>query len=679
MLSKNKGVRGVVLVEILMYTAILGITGAFMGGIFNNVQKFQVKENASKEVRQQLDIVSQTIQRYTRDASSIDIATSTSATTLTLRMQTSAVDPTIIYLANGIIYLKRGSSNAQPLTNNKVYVDKLNFTKVATEYAHDAVQIDLGISYASSTNATAAFTKSLVSIAAKVNAATFDSNLTPGTNSNYDLGIATYKWRNGYFSGNVFVDGNIGIGTTIPGYKFHTYNTAATNNYIEMQSTNSGGASVLQAESDTGWGQMTAYGSAVASTRFGLNKAGMVAMVGSGNVVAYGNNANYPVVFVENALEKMRITGGNLGIGTTTPITKLDLRTSAIGEGIHITADGTTNQSPLFAFYNNSIRTGLLAYILNASHYVDGTAVGDILMGIEPATGDLKFATSDTIRMSVKANGNIGIGTTAPVYGKLEITSTPSNVGGIALYRGTGTTARTWINSDDTWLLQRGVTDTLGLVIKADGSIGMGTTTPTSTLVVNGDIKLLRTGDSSGSTFMRMVVDDVRTTFDGRDTDGYMNYYFNSNASTKVFIEGSTGYVGIGNTDPSYMLTMEASGGGYYNQDTNTWADASSIRWKENVRPLDGALGIINKLQGVRYDWKDSKKEDIGFIAEEVGKILPELVDWDKDNPGYATGFSYGRLTAILTEAVKEQQKQIVNLESRIKALEDLSGQEKLK
>ena len=91
---------------------------------------------------------------------------------------------------------------------------------------------------------------------------------------------------------------------------------------------------------------------------------------------------------------------------------------------------------------------------------------------------------------------------------------------------------------------------------------------------------------------------------------------------------------------------------------------ASSIRWKRNISEIDKVLEKVLSLRGVYYDWdkEHGGGHDIGMIAEEVGKIVPEIVSWDQDAPGYATGMDYGHLTPVLVEAIKEQQKQIETL-----------------
>jgi endosialidase-like protein len=91
----------------------------------------------------------------------------------------------------------------------------------------------------------------------------------------------------------------------------------------------------------------------------------------------------------------------------------------------------------------------------------------------------------------------------------------------------------------------------------------------------------------------------------------------------------------------------------------------SSRRFKENIKPLKGALDKVMKLKGVSYTWKKDGRKDIGLIAEEVGKVIPEIVRYE-DNGVDARSVDYPHLTAMLVEAVKTQQKQINELKQAL-------------
>jgi len=95
----------------------------------------------------------------------------------------------------------------------------------------------------------------------------------------------------------------------------------------------------------------------------------------------------------------------------------------------------------------------------------------------------------------------------------------------------------------------------------------------------------------------------------------------------------------------------------------------SDLRLKKDIKPLKSALSTLGKLQGKSYRWKDNNEPDIGLIAQELEKVIPELVK--TDNKGYKS-IVYQKLTAVLIEAVKEQQQEINNLSDRIAMLEGI-------
>jgi hypothetical protein len=92
--------------------------------------------------------------------------------------------------------------------------------------------------------------------------------------------------------------------------------------------------------------------------------------------------------------------------------------------------------------------------------------------------------------------------------------------------------------------------------------------------------------------------------------------------------------------------------------------ETSSKRFKENVQNITNPLETVKQLQGVTYNWIESGKGDIGFIAEEMEKVIPVLVEKSED--GVVQGMNYGKLTALLVEVVKAQQVQIDELKGRI-------------
>jgi hypothetical protein len=117
---------------------------------------------------------------------------------------------------------------------------------------------------------------------------------------------------------------------------------------------------------------------------------------------------------------------------------------------------------------------------------------------------------------------------------------------------------------------------------------------------------------------------------------------------------------------------MYCEGDGLIN---GSWAAVSDARFKQNVEELDGALDRVLALRGVTFDWRRddfperhfSARRGLGFIAQEVEEIYPELVITGPD--GYKS-VEYAKVGPILVEAIKAQQKVIEDLTRRLERLE---------
>ena len=90
--------------------------------------------------------------------------------------------------------------------------------------------------------------------------------------------------------------------------------------------------------------------------------------------------------------------------------------------------------------------------------------------------------------------------------------------------------------------------------------------------------------------------------------------------------------------------------------------ETSSRSLKRNIRSMSDALPRLLRLQGVTFEWDETHggRSDLGFIAEDAAEVFPELVRWE--GGAQAAGLNYTHLTAVLVEALKEQQAQIDRL-----------------
>jgi hypothetical protein len=134
------------------------------------------------------------------------------------------------------------------------------------------------------------------------------------------------------------------------------------------------------------------------------------------------------------------------------------------------------------------------------------------------------------------------------------------------------------------------------------------------------------------------------------------------------YVDNSTGNIGIANNNPGdYKLYVN---GALYASSYS----GSDKRWKKNIKPIKKAQSLVNQLQGVRFDWKKDEFKDknfdsgrqVGLIAQDVEKVLPEIVRTDTE--GYKA-VAYDKLTAVLIEAFKEQQNEINELRTEINNL----------
>jgi hypothetical protein len=109
---------------------------------------------------------------------------------------------------------------------------------------------------------------------------------------------------------------------------------------------------------------------------------------------------------------------------------------------------------------------------------------------------------------------------------------------------------------------------------------------------------------------------------------------------------------------------------------TGTWTHNASVtatqfietsdkRLKRNIKPLRRAAEMLCRLVGVSYIRRDTKEHEIGFIAQDVQEIFPELVS----EQGEYLGVNYSRVVAILVEGFKEQQERIKDLELQVESL----------
>ncbi len=214
------------------------------------------------------------------------------------------------------------------------------------------------------------------------------------------------------------------------------------------------------------------------------------------------------------------------------------------------------------------------------------------------------------------------------------------------------------------------------------GAVGVGTNSPTSTLTV---------GNSTGSVSGEITINPANASGEGGqitiiksinnstynwtidqvgDATNPRFRLFPGNTETNGIIIKENGFVGIGSASPTTKL--------YVNGDitANSIAGTSDVRFKTNIRSVSSALDKIKQLRGVYFNWNQKAfpekdfgaQDELGFIAQEVEKVVPEIVTKDKTKDQYRS-VKYDKLVALLVEAIKEQQKQIDVLNEKVNKL----------
>jgi hypothetical protein len=146
------------------------------------------------------------------------------------------------------------------------------------------------------------------------------------------------------------------------------------------------------------------------------------------------------------------------------------------------------------------------------------------------------------------------------------------------------------------------------------------------------------------------------------------------NYGGQFIAEGTSGIGVYGEAEGVNGMGVVGVGGKYdfyANGPGVNYGASSSVRWKRNIRPIDQSLDKIIQLQGIYFDWdaEHGGGHDVGMIAEEVGQVLPEIVQYE-ENGIDATGMDYSKLTPLLVEAVKELKAENESLKKRLDAVE---------
>jgi hypothetical protein len=319
--------------------------------------------------------------------------------------------------------------------------------------------------------------------------------------------------------------------------------------------------------------------------------------------------------------------------GTLSGTTLKSSVTSSSLTGVGTITSGTWNGSVLTAAYGGtgltSLGAGIATFLATPTSANLKTAVSD-----GTGSGALVFANTPTlVTPIIGAATGTSLSLTGNIIGAAATFSSTINVAGASTLTGNTTVGGT--------LGVTGLTTLSSLVVPTITG-GSSTTQPLTYKTTSGV-------GAAGADHVFLV---------------------GNNGGTEAMRVTNAGNVGIGTNTPSAKL--------HVNGDiiASSIAGTSDARYKINVKTIENPIDKIKKLRGVSFNWNQKafpdknfgEQDEIGFIAQEVEKVVPEVVTKEKNKEEYRA-VKYDKMVALLIEGMKEQQKQIDSLKNEIKSL----------
>jgi len=436
--------------------------------------------------------------------------------------------------------------------------------------------------------------------------------------------------------------GNLGIGTTSPAAKLDV--TAAINS--------------LQARFGSVASRGLEIGTALVS---GTNDAGSV-------LNARGAAAG-TLIFQTDSTERMRLDStGRLGIGTSSPTTSLE-----VNGVVSLTTQGTST-----AQYRAVNSGGTFYYALDSSTGANfGAAYAAVLW--HSGNYPIVFATNNTERMRLDANGNLGLGVTPSasyansknVELDFALLSSDSQNGAASLACGayeSGNTIWTYKNTSlyalrytqniangtHTWFnapsgtAGNAITFTQAMTLDASGNLLVGTTSNTNSS------KVFALASAASPAFASQGV-----TGDVSVPAALFGKFDNDSTTNQVLVR--------------FTINNNSAGSGQVNANganSAAFGSFSDSRLKENIVDLPPQLSNIMGLRPVEFDYIETEGggHQTGFIAQEMQEVYPDAVGEREDGMKTVTGWS--KTEARLVKAIQEQQALIESLIARVAQLE---------
>jgi hypothetical protein len=316
-------------------------------------------------------------------------------------------------------------------------------------------------------------------------------------------------------------------------------------------------------------------------------------------------------------------------------------------------------------------------------------AIGNGALGaVTTASNNIGIGTISGSRLTTGAN-NIHIGSSAGTYFGTGYDSNTTGLNSVLI----GFDVRPNGNAETNQIVISGYNGSTGTVGNGSNTTTIGNSSTIQTYLPSG----LTMGNSLGSTDATLTLNPNSTLAQGGAEGGQLNFkksvstsstydwfidqYADANGARLRFLPGRTnpesygmaiseeGYIGMGSIPTSsYRLNVSGTVG------ATGYVTTSDLRLKTNISSLSSAMNTLNLLIPVSYDKKVSladsvySKQEFGFIAQEVQKVLPQLVTEGKDKD-HLLSLDYISIIPLLTKAMQEQDVVIKNTQLENKQL----------
>ena len=403
-------------------------------------------------------------------------------------------------------------------------------------------------------------------------------------------------------------------------------------------------------------------------------------------------------VLVSGILTAARIVGTSLSISGISTLGSVEISsgivTAKAGTGI-VTyyGDGSkllyvvASSSAVAIATNTTNQSQFLTYVTETGN-VSGLGVTTTGLVFNPSTNSLGIGTATPLA-KLDVRGDVSIASTLGIGTVIDIVPYDTLNSGTLSWEGSAGQLFSITNNLTTGSIYS-VNDVSGIPsIDVDangtiqlgpygGNIGLGTTNPTSKLHVVGDVRVSGASTFGGIVELDNALRDINNTVGAAgsvllSTGVGVSWapsaavsISNDNLTNAeryiIFEDVTTGTVQTVNVASDKLKFNPSSG----TLSATVFTSLSDRTQKEDIRPIENAIGIVNQLTGVRYNWKNNtNKPSIGLIAQDVEEVIPEVVVEMADG---LKSVSYGNIVAVLIEAIKEQQVRIEELEDRLNA-----------